>query len=772
MKILIVAILFFVNSLAFSQAKVWVKFGDEALEEGDNYSASKFYLKAFAEDSTYEALVFKLGLSFKGYHNYKKALVYFKRIEKSPELKLVHPTCQFHIAEIYKNIGDYDKSVLFFKNYTRNNGVNTRSFEYLKAKNELKNYDKVQLLLQDTVDVEIKNLGFEINTGAAEYYPVWLSDSTILYSALKTNKISNEGVVEDENYLVRIYSGILKDSIWQSDEVIDSKKSTINKSYTDGCIDNNELGVFYFSKENSEGNYQIVKTKFTAIEGKSQSGTQLKMDSIVSVVFSHDDYLYSYRNPFVINVNNKKYMLFASDRRGGRGKMDLWYSEFKRGVWGTPKNLGNKVNSPGNEVGPNYNLQTFKFHFASDWHYNLGGFDVFEAIGFWKRPTSVINKGIPINSRANDLYYAPRGFFKGMFTSARAGTTTDKDAVCCNDLYSFAYPVPQPPKIDTTILASKEEVLLRLQKMVEEYHVTLYFHNDRPNPNNWDTITPLTYLESYEGYLDSMPTYYIENSLGLHGEDSVKGCKHIQDFFDDYVHKGVEDLRVFLDELIKELDSGSKIQLSVKGYASPLAKSNYNVNLTLRRINSLENYLERHPSGRFGNYLNGTAKNGGLLKIVKIPCGENRSDTVVSDDYYNTRHSVYSKEASLERKIEIINLTLIEDLGPKMNYEINLDSAITSYDLGVLDTNEFSWRFNLVNRSDSLLKIVGIDPGCHCLKPKRKSLKIESKEIEPLDIDFDLKGYSGKLGRKIELTLANGEKRILILYMELKLQID
>ena len=772
MKILIVAILFFVNSLAFSQAKVWVKFGDEALEEGDNYSASKFYLKAFAEDSTYEALVFKLGLSFKGYHNYKKALVYFKRIEKSPELKLVHPTYQFHIAEIYKNIGDYDKSVLFFKNYTRNNGVNTRSFEYLKAKNELKNYDKVQLLLQDTVDVEIKNLGFEINTGAAEYYPVWLSDSTILYSALKTNKISNEGVVEDENYLIRIYSGILKDSIWQSDEVIDSKKSTINKSYTDGCIDNNELGVFYFSKENSEGNYQIVKTKFTAIEGKSQSGTQLKMDSIVSVVFSHDDYLYSYRNPFVINVNNKKYMLFASDRRGGRGKMDLWYSEFKRGVWGTPKNLGNKVNSPGNEVGPNYNLQTFKFHFASDWHYNLGGFDVFEAIGFWKRPTSVINKGIPINSRANDLYYAPRGFFKGMFTSARAGTTTDKDAVCCNDLYSFAYPVPQPPKIDTTILASKEEVLLRLQKMVEEYHVTLYFHNDRPNPNNWDTITPLTYLESYEGYLDSMPTYYIENSLGLHGEDSVKGCKHIQDFFDDYVHKGVEDLRVFLDELIKELDSGSKIQLSVKGYASPLAKSNYNVNLTLRRINSLENYLERHPSGRFGNYLNGTAKNGGLLKIVKIPFGENRSDTVVSDDYYNTRHSVYSKEASLERKIEIINLTLIEDLGPKMNYEINLDSAITSYDLGVLDTNEFSWRFNLVNRSDSLLKIVGIDPGCHCLKPKRKSLKIESKEIEPLDIDFDLKGYSGKLGRKIELTLANGEKRILILYMELKLQID
>ena len=169
MRILIVAILFFVNFLAFSQAKVWVKFGDEALEEGDNYAASKFYLKAFTEDSTYEALLYKLGLSFKGYHNDKKALLYFKRIEASPELKLMHPTYQFHIAEIYKNIGDYDKSVSFFKKYTRTSGLNTRSFEYLKAKNELKNYDKVQLLLKDTVDVEIQNLGLGINTGAAEY---------------------------------------------------------------------------------------------------------------------------------------------------------------------------------------------------------------------------------------------------------------------------------------------------------------------------------------------------------------------------------------------------------------------------------------------------------------------------------------------------------------------------------------------------------------------------------------------------------------------------
>ena len=131
---------------------------------------------------------------------------------------------------------------------------------------------------------------------------------------------------------------------------------------------------------------------------------------------------------------------------------------------------------------------------------------------------------------------------------------------------------------------------------------SLYFHNDRPNPDNWDTITPYSYLETYEAYLDSLPAYYTRNTMGKSGEDSLAAFNKINDFFDEYVHKGIQDLRGFSEELLKELEMGSKILLTVKGYASPLAKSDYNVNVTLRRINSFVNYLRDYAGNSFVPY--------------------------------------------------------------------------------------------------------------------------------------------------------------------------
>ena len=49
---------------------------------------------------------------------------------------------------------------------------------------------------------------------------------------------------------------------------------------------------------------------------------------------------------------------FSSDKKGGKGGMDIWYVEEIRKKWSTPKNLGLKINTPGNEVGPFYHIST------------------------------------------------------------------------------------------------------------------------------------------------------------------------------------------------------------------------------------------------------------------------------------------------------------------------------------------------------------------------------------------------------------------------------
>jgi len=760
----------FISIHAIGQARIWSGFGDEALKEGDNYGASRFYLKAWEEDSAFNGLIYKLGIAFKGYHNTEKALFFFKKIENNKALQIKHPDYLFHLAELYKSAEKYNLSRNYFEKFSRDRN-SSGSYNYLKSKNEMKVYKDIVRLLKDTADVEITNLGDDINTGVAEYYPVWLNDSVILYSSLKASDVTEDGVIEDESYVIQLYSGYKRDSTWFSGDALISE-TLMGISLTDGSLDEN--GDFYFAQKSENSNYQLAKTKFIiekSFSVKNKINYSLRMDSVQFIFDNENNLEYNYRNPFVFNSKGKKYMLFSSDMPGGKGRMDLWYSQCKNGVWDTPKNLGSKINSPGDEIGPNYDTVKNRFYFSSNWHYGLGGFDLFEAKGFWKRPTSIVNMGIPFNSSLNDLYIAPLDSLTGLFTSSRTGSITSKDAVCCNDLFEYRKVVP---KVDSALLEitevlSRDSIMKRLQRLVEEFHVTLYFHNDRPDPDNWDTLTSYSYLETYNAYLDSMPAYYAHNTLGKSGKDSIMAYNKINDFFDEYVHKGVEDLRIFSRELLKELEMGNKILLTVKGYASPLAKSDYNVNLTQRRINSLQNYLINYPENAFSKYLEETAENGGVLRIKKVPFGEFKSDSLVSDNYYDTRKSVYSKEASLERRVEIINLTLLEeDSASQPSLLVDLDSSTTVFNLGVLDTAVFKWSFELENKDDKMIRIVDVDGGCGCLSPQNKMLDVFPGESEILEVQVDLSKYEGKLGRRIDLILEDGSKKSIILLMELQ----
>lgn len=739
--------------LKVTELNTLIEDGDMKMEEGDYFGAIHFYNLAFDIDSTAEGLIYRLAISNKGYHNYDVALPLFRKIEKQLSLKNAHPDYLFHIADIQKRQGNYKESEKAYKKFVRTYKIKN-DWYYRFAKNEVKSFPKVFDLLNDTIEVEITNLGTQLNTGNSEFNSYYKNDSTILFSTLRAQETEDDGTVRKEDYTVSIYQGIHKDSIWSVDSSYDSSNK---ESITNGSIDTIKQ-FFYYSKLEETDGYQIYRSEIK--NGKPTYKNPLKLS--INLVGTAS------KNPHFFTIGNKAYLLFTSNRKGGKGGWDLWYSEFKRDKWSNPKNLGFKVNSPGDEVGPFYDVQKKTVYFASNWHYNLGGFDMFKATGNWKRPSIINNLGVPLNSSENDLYYSPYDSLKGMFTSSRIGAITDKEAVCCNDLFAYQFPTPEILPGDSLDIPDDLATMQRLQRLIEEYHVTLYFHNDRPNPDNWDTITPYTYMETYNSYIKRIPTYRSEYSKRLHGEDSLAAVDEIQDFFDDYVHRGVKDLAFFTAELIKELNNGNKIELSVKGYASPLAKSDYNVNLTLRRINSLQNYLRRYPGDVFSKYLDNKAANGGFLKIVKVPFGEYRSDTTISDDFYDTRNSVYSKGAALERKIEIINLELINDsVRKEIPFKFNLDSSTTTFNLLKIDTAKFSWRFYIENPTDSIIEIDSINTGCDCLVPKRGEWKINPKEVEPLDLDFDMTGYSGLIGRKVEVFLKSGEKRELILLFEL-----
>ena len=78
-------------------------------------------------------------------------------------------------------------------------------------------------------------------------------------------------------------------------------------------------------------------------------------------------------------------LYFSSNRPGGVGGMDIWYSVYEDGKFHPPVNCGKRVNTVRDEVSPYYNSENQQLHFSSNYHYGFGGFDVFVIDGKMKK---------------------------------------------------------------------------------------------------------------------------------------------------------------------------------------------------------------------------------------------------------------------------------------------------------------------------------------------------------------------------------------------------
>jgi len=264
-----------------------------------------------------------------------------------------------------------------------------------------------------------------------------------------------------------------------------------------------------------------------------------------------------------------------------------------------------------------------------------------------------------------------------------------------------------------------------------------------------------------------LPKYRTEYSAGLSGDKSAEAVSDIEDFFYDYVDKGVEDLEIFTHLLLIELEKGQQIELAVQGYASPLAATEYNVNLTFRRISSMINYLSQYHNGALKPYIEGTAENGGRLLFVKIPYGEYTADKSVSDNPNDQKNSVYSRAAGLERKIEIQSVQKAESKD-SLYPDVKFDSEI--FDFGAFDDHQrLKHTFIIENTGTSPLKIEYIDKPCDCIDIRYQKGDIQPGDSAEITIEFPTVKFSGKTIIPIKVvTNANPDRRYLRLTFEIK----
>ncbi len=736
---LVSILIFFLVSNVNGQTELskYLKYAKEQTEKGDFVYALEYYQKALDIDSNSVDILWNYAETLRAFKDYRNAEAYYAKVYKKEET-FIHPASLLYWGLMQKQNGKYDDALETFKLAKKKYAKDKKGYLYQKAKREIESC----LWAKEQFDGKytIQSLSDNVNSKDAEFGHLILGNK-LIFSSLKADSISTSEEVYSKNYRTHLYEIDLTPNQLNSPSLIPNLNfDQLNSGNGVFSLDSSR---FYFSLCSENGHEYRCKI----MVAQYRDGKWFNIDSLGSIINEAGS---NTTMPAIAEWDGNEILIFASDRAGTEGGLDLWYSEIKNGnQYGKVRNL-KLLNSLDNETTPWWDQQNQTLYFSSAWLDGMGGLDIFSS-KYNGRLEEPINVGLPYNSPANDLYYFSQSN-KHYLTSNRLGVNYSKNPTCCSDIF-----VVEIPEIEKEI--TKEETLAELTKRLP---VTLYFHNDVPNPRSTLPTTDVNYIYSYDDYRSMMEKYQKEYAAGLTGEKVNDAKEDIESFFIEYVDQGVKDLNQFRDLLFEELKKGAKINLTIKGFASPLAKSDYNVNLTKRRIASLINYLESYEQGVFHAYIAQTAENGGKLTFTEIPFGEYTANALVSDNLNDQKNSVYSRAAMLERKIEIQSVQFLKDSIVDLPLQVK-DNIL---EVGRIDRNKkLELTFRVTNTNSHEIELLPPRSPCDCSVAEITKKNLQSGESTEVKVIFDPSNYEGKIVKSIYLKTKNGEEEIRLIFI-------
>jgi tetratricopeptide (TPR) repeat protein len=728
-----------------SELKQLLRYGDELYDKGDFFYAKKYYDQALEIDNQTLSIQWKYAQILHAYQDYQGAAEYYGKVYRK-DGDYFYPFCGLYYAQMLRQIGEYDKAIDVLQKVLQKNAKDKKSELYILANQELKSCQWA--LKNDSTDtlIVVEQLNAPINSEHSEF-PHSVANGKLFFSSLRTDSIRESEEVYSTKYRSQLFMA-------NSDEA--KEVSAVKDLIRPG----QHVGNGAFSLDSSRYYFSVCD------DSKIPYTCQIFVARYSNGVFSNIDVLGEVINtpganttqPSIGKINGEECLFFASNNSDGKGGMDIYYSVIKNGnQYSKPKAI-KAINSMGDEITPFFDLSTNILYFSSNFHEGFGGFDIFMSAYVNDNFSAPVNLGKPINSPQNDTYYITVGE-EAYFASNRVGSMYAVNPTCCSDIYKSR---------KTNVPDIEEEPEEPIKPPVEEpelmvYLPVLYFHNDIPNPRSWAKTTNLDYASTYVNYVEMRPEYQLAWSQNK--TDSLKAVDEIEHLFDDFVLQGMKDLVVFREWLLERLNDGAELEVVIRGFASPLTYTDYNVNLTMRRIQSLVNHLERYENGVFLPYINGTAKNGGRLIFVRMPFGEYAADQTVSADRLDTQNSVFNPRAALERRIEVEAVRVLNQNDPSASVIVDKPTV----DLGIVKQNQtIDFEFTLQLRDEEKVEIVNIKSPCDCTVLTPSSMQLNAGENITIRGEFNSGNKEGHIVLPIEITLSNGTTVIVYANVEVR----
>ncbi len=454
------------------------------------------------------------------------------------------------------------------------------------AELRLNKLQEMSMIIENAAPVELEKMSYNINSEEyAEYKPVLsTNDSTIVF----TRRINGQ---ED------FYQSELTSKGWTIAEPI----VEINTAGNEGAHAISPDGKYMiFTRCDAPKRYRSCDLYISL--RKDGKWAEAKYMGIVNTE--------SWESQAAFSPDGKT-VYFSSSREGGIGSKDLYSISNENNEWGEVTNLGEVINTKGNEESPYIHPDGRTLYFMSTGHPGLGGYDLFisnkRLDGTWTKPR---NMGPSINSTQDE-----GGLFvdlKGKYAYYSKTDKTEKGLI--SDIYRFELPQkfkPEPvsyinikvidaqtktPIAATLLLKNKNERLPKSLKIPTSGIIEIIY----PNEVYEVTIEKKGYLffsdninPEFRSKPDAPIVYTVELQVLPTKEEVVKNEEVIlrNIYFETGKARLLSTSYTELDRLSSLLKTQEDLKIEILGHTDGVGNDEDNLLLSQKRANAVKSYL-------------------------------------------------------------------------------------------------------------------------------------------------------------------------------------
>lgn len=562
--------------------------GVTAFDYLDFVKAESDFNEAISIDKKFYEAYIMLGELMTKQKRYSEASANYKRAVKLDSL-FFRPVF-FNLANAELLSGDYFNARIHFKVYLAQTGMSENN--RISAAKDVKNCEFALNAVKKPVPFSPVSVGEGINTSDDEYWPSITADGLTMMFTRQPNLSNNPGftgLVQEDFYI-----SYFENDEWQK---AFNAGAPLNTNQNEGAQTLSSDGSYmYFTACNRPGGLGNCDIYFSAYkDGKWTEPSNLGLPVNSSRWESQPS----------ISADGKT-LFFSSSRPGGFGGKDIWFSQLnEQNVWTKPKNLGNVINTVGDEMSPFIHFDGKTLYFASDGRVGMGGFDIFmtrlQNDSTWTEPK---NLGYPINTFNDEMgLIIESGGQKAYFSSIR-DKSKGKDIFSFN-LYESARPNPVSYMKGKVFDKETGKLLKADYELINLSTGKIIVKSVTDETGNFLVCLPSGYNYginvSKPGYL-----FYSENFMfeGMHTVSKpfiksiilnpIKVGEKMQlanVFYEIDSWQLKQESMSELNNLVTLLSGNKNLVMEIGGYTDSTGSVEYNIGLSEKRALSVVNYL-------------------------------------------------------------------------------------------------------------------------------------------------------------------------------------